>query len=158
MARSIRIIKYAWPYKKHIVIAIVLLFAQANFDLQVPNLLSDIVNTGIQQGGVQDPVPVAIRQTEMNRVMIFVNQSLYNLTLDSYTLKSNQSSDYTSLVKTYPVLQNESIYIRNKNITSATHDLIKPVFARALLDKAAIEQNKSNQTDLTKLSKTLEAD
>ena len=149
MARSIRIIKYAWPYKKHILIAIVLLSAQAYLDLQVPNLLSDIVNTGIQQGGVEDPVPIAIRQIEMDRTMIFVNQSYYNLTMDSYTLKTNQSSDYSSLVEKYPVLQNQSIYVLNPDVNTTVHDLLKPVLAKALLDKQAIEQINTNQTTLT---------
>ena len=42
---------------------IILLFAQANFDLALPDYLSRIVNYGIQQGGVENAVPIAIRQS-----------------------------------------------------------------------------------------------
>ena len=70
---SIRLLKYTKPYLGLIAIASILLFAQANFELALPDKLSDIVNTGIQQGGVENAVPVAIRESEMNIVLIFMN-------------------------------------------------------------------------------------
>ena len=48
---------YAKPYLPAIALAICLLFLRANADLALPDYLSNIVNVGIQQGGVEDPVP-----------------------------------------------------------------------------------------------------
>ena len=56
-----------------LIVSIALLFAQANFDLALPDYLSRIVNTGIQQGGVENAIPEAIRQSQMERVLIFID-------------------------------------------------------------------------------------
>ncbi len=50
----IRLAKYLKPYLPMILLAIVLLFVQANADLALPDYLSRIVNNGIQQGGVEN--------------------------------------------------------------------------------------------------------
>ncbi len=63
----LRLIKDLKPYLFSILLAIALLFVQANADLALPDYLSKIVNNGIQQGGVENAVPVAIRQSEMDK-------------------------------------------------------------------------------------------
>ncbi len=68
-----KLAKYTKPYLLMLIVSIALLFAQANLDLALPDYLSRIVNTGIQQGGVENAVPVAIRQSEMERVLIFID-------------------------------------------------------------------------------------
>jgi len=75
----IRLFKYLKPYILLILLAIALLFVQANADLALPDYMSKIVNNGIQQGGVENAVPQAIRQSEMNKLVIFMsadNQAL----------------------------------------------------------------------------------
>ncbi len=57
----LRLIKYLRPFALLLLLAIVLLFIQANADLALPDYLSRIVNIGIQQGGVENAVPLAIR-------------------------------------------------------------------------------------------------
>jgi ATP-binding cassette subfamily B protein len=70
----IRLAKYLKPYRGMILLTIVLLFAQANFDLALPDYLSDIVNVGIQQGGVENAVPAAIRQSQMDKLLLFMSE------------------------------------------------------------------------------------
>jgi ATP-binding cassette subfamily B protein len=96
-----------------ILLAIVLLFAQANFDLALPDYLSRIVNVGIQQGGVENAVPVAIRQSQMDRLLLFVAEEDQAAVLDAYTLVDRDSPDYESAVQDYPVLEKEPIYVLN---------------------------------------------
>ena len=81
-----------------LLIAIALLFVQANADLALPDYLSQIVNVGIQQGGVENAVPVAIRQSEMNKLVIFMKADEQKMVLADYTLVSNSSSDYGKYV------------------------------------------------------------
>ncbi len=69
----IRILKYLKPYLLLILIAVGLLFVQANADLALPDYMSKIVNNGIQQGGVENAVPKAIRQSEMDKLVIFLS-------------------------------------------------------------------------------------
>jgi len=135
----IKLAKYTKPYMLMILAAIVLLFAQANFDLALPDYLSRIVNTGIQQGGVENAVPMAIRQSEMNHLVMFMSAADKDSVLADYTLVNKDSSDYDTYVKEYPVLEKESIYILNK-IDQTEIDRINPIMAKPLLTVAGIEQ------------------
>ena len=135
----LKLAKYTKPYLVMLLLAIVLLFAQANFDLALPDYLSRIVNTGIQQGGVEDAVPVAIRASEMNRVVIFLGAADKASVLADYTLVDNTSPDYEKYVQEYPVLATEPVYVLNA-IDQAELDRINPIVARSLLAVSGIEQ------------------
>ena len=135
----LKLLKFAKPYWLLLVFAIALLFAQANFDLALPDYLSRIVNTGIQQGGVEDAVPQAIRQSEMNRVVLFLSAEDKDSVLADYTLIDKNSADYETYVEKYPILATESIYVLNE-IDQAEMDRINPIMAKALLAVSGIEQ------------------
>jgi len=122
-----------------LLLAIVLLFAQANFDLALPDYLSRIVNFGIQQSGVENAVPVAIRQSEMDRVVIFMSAADKASVLKDYTLVDKNSADYATYVKQYPALANQPVYVLNK-IDQAEIDRLNPVMAKGILAVSTIEQ------------------
>ncbi|MFZ5858808.1 MAG: ABC transporter ATP-binding protein [Chloroflexota bacterium] len=135
----LKLIKYVKPYWMMLTFSIVLIFAQANFDLALPDYLSRIVNTGIQQGGVEDAVPTAIRQSEMDRVVLFMSEADKESVLAAYTLVDASSSDYETYVEQYPVLETESIYVLNE-IEQAEKDRLNPIMAKALLAVSGIEK------------------
>ncbi len=110
MARLLRFLK---PYWWMIVLAIALLFLQANCDLALPDYMSRIVNVGIQQNGVASPIPQAIRQSEMNRVKLFMTEADAARMLASYSLVQQGAADYDKYVKDYPGLAKEPVYILN---------------------------------------------
>ena len=120
----LRLLKYLKPYTSYILISIALLFLQANADLALPDYMSKIVNIGIQQGGVENAVPVAIRKSEMDRLGIFMSPEEKALVLGNYTLSDKNSVDYTALVEKYPVIASESVYIRTE-INQAAIDELK---------------------------------
>src|SRR5215211_3315171 len=134
----LKLLKFAKPYWLMLVLSIALLFAQANFDLTLPDYLSRIVNTGIQQGGVEDAVPQAIRQSEMDRVVLFMSAQDKESVLADYTLVDRNSADYETYVEKYPVVKDEPIYVLN-NIDQAEMDRLNPIVARALLAVSGIE-------------------
>src|SRR5215218_5025593 len=134
-----KLLKFAKPYGLMLVLAIALLFAQANFDLTLPDYLSDIVNTGIQQGGVKDAVPQAIRASEMDHVVLFMSADDKDSVLVDYTLIDSNSADYETYVENYPALKDEPIYVLN-DIDQTEIDRIDHVMARALLAVSGIEQ------------------
>ena len=135
----LRLAKYLKPYTSMLLAAIVLLFAQANFDLALPDYLSRIVNNGIQQSGVENAVPVAIRQSEMDRVVIFMSAEDKASVLNDYTLIDQNSPDYGTYVKKYPALANQPVYVLN-NIDKTEIDRLNPIMAKALLAVSTIEQ------------------
>jgi len=105
-----RLLKYLKPYALLIILAIVFLFLRANADLALPDYLSNIVNVGIQQNGVEDAVPDAIRQETMDKLLLFVDAEDAQLVMDSYQLVDPDSVGWEDLLQDYPLLEG-SIYI-----------------------------------------------
>ena len=81
-----RLLKYLKPYTLLILLTIVLLFVLAFANLALPEYLSRIVNVGIQQSGVENAVAEAIRQSQMDKLLIFMSEEDQALVLDSYVL------------------------------------------------------------------------
>jgi ATP-binding cassette subfamily B multidrug efflux pump len=135
----IRILKYLKPYLWMILIAVGLLFVQANADLALPDYMSKIVNIGIQQGGVENAVPEAIRQSEMDKLVIFLSAPDKELVLGSYTLVDKTSPAYDKYLAEYPALADGPIYIRKPADAAETTKLI-PVMGKGFLVVASIDQ------------------
>ena len=51
-----------------------LLFVQAYCDLSLPDYTSRIVDTGIQQGGIESPLPETIRQSTLDALTLLMNE------------------------------------------------------------------------------------
>ena len=139
----LRLAKYLKPYTALLLGAIILLFAQANFDLALPDYLSRIVNNGIQQGGVENAVPVAIRQSEMDRVLLFMSAENKASVLNDYTLINQSSPDYETYIEEYPALANEPVYVLNE-VDKAEIERLNPIMAKSLLAVSTIEQVMEN--------------
>ena len=128
----LKLIKYFKPYLLLILITIGLLFAQAMADLALPNYMSDIVNVGIQQGGIENAVPSAIRSTEMDKLVVFMSPEENARVLADYVLIDSSSTDYDKYLKTYPALANESIYVL-KDLSEEELTALSPITGKSLL-------------------------
>jgi len=134
----LRLAKYLKPYLLMILVAVVLLFIQANSDLALPDYMSRIVNNGIQQGGVENAVPTAIRASQMDRLVTFLSASDQSLVLDHYQRVDPSSADYDRYVQEYPALASEPVYV----LKSSTQEVIaqlNPVMGRGLLVVSGLE-------------------
>ncbi len=112
----LKLIKQLKPFTWLIVAIFVLLFGQAMSDLSLPGYMADIVNVGIQQHGIENTVPQAIRASEFDKVTLFMTDSEKTLVTSDYILLDKQTlsaADYASYVKTYPDLANEPLYKLN---------------------------------------------
>ena len=76
--------KYAAAQWKSMLAIIIILFVQAYCDLSLPAYTSDIVNVGIQQGGIEDQIPETISVEEMDRLLLFVPQDDQQTVTDAY--------------------------------------------------------------------------
>jgi len=136
----LRLIKHLRPFFPLILLAIALLFIQANADLALPDYLSRIVNVGIQQGGVESAVPLAIRQGEMNRLILFMIDADKADVLAQYSLVDSSSPDYAIYLADYPVLAEEPVYVLSPGVDKAVIDRLNPVMGKALLTVSGIEK------------------
>ena len=66
---------YLKPFAALVLACILLLFGQAMCDLTLPNLMSDIVNTGIQLGGVDEAAPAVLNQQAVDLLTLFMNDA-----------------------------------------------------------------------------------
>ncbi len=139
-----RLAKYLKPYLAMILLAVVLLFVQANCDLALPDYLSRIVNTGIQQSGVENALPVAIRQSTMERLLLFLDDADKEALLSAYMLVSRDIDsapfDLTALAQTYPALEAEPLYIAMDSMDEALVERLNPAMSKAWMVVSAIEQ------------------
>ena len=136
-----KLLRYLKPFAGSIVIAIMLLFVQAISDLSLPSYMSNIVNIGIQQKGIEDAVPKAIKSSEFNKLLLFINNDEKKLLQDNYNLISKEElsdEDYAKYIKKYPELANEEIYelnTKNKEVKEQLNDILgRPILITSLFE------------------------
>lgn len=92
---------YLKPFAALVLACILLLFGQAMCDLTLPNLMSDIVNTGIQLGGVDEAAPAVLNQQAVDLLTLFMNDAEAGTFKSAYTPVEHGSDEETKLAKTY---------------------------------------------------------
>ncbi|RGK38226.1 ABC transporter ATP-binding protein [[Ruminococcus] lactaris] len=109
--------QYAASYWKAMIAIVLILFIQAYCDLSLPAYTSDIVNVGIQQGGIEDEIPEQIAQEEMDKLLLFVSEEdgqkvmdVYeedttSYEKDAYVLKKSVSEDEEQMKEVQDILK-----------------------------------------------------
>ena len=136
-----KLLKYLRPFAGSIVIAIMLLFVQAISDLSLPSYMSNIVNIGIQQKGIEDAVPKAIKSSELNKLLLFTNSDDKKVVEDNYKLIRKEElsdDDYEKYIKQYPELANEDIYVldtKSKDVKRKLNEILgRPMLITSLFE------------------------
>ena len=96
--------RYLKPYIALFLGAIILLFGQALLELTLPNYMSDIVNVGLQQGGITYSEPEAIDAQSMQLMQLFMSEE-DRATIDGVYTQLSEGEQLTELQKTFPKLQ-----------------------------------------------------
>lgn len=134
----LKLLKYFKPYIWLILITIALLFGQAMADLALPNYMADIVNIGIQQGGVENAVPQAIRASQMDRMLLFMTPGEKATVQAAYTLVTDDSSEIENYIEEYPILADEPIYVLN-NVDKTVIDSLNSITGKSILVVSMLE-------------------
>lgn len=136
-----KLLKYLRPFAGAIIVAIMLLFVQAISDLSLPSYMSNIVNIGIQQKGIEDAVPKAIKSSELNKLLLFTNSDDKKVVEDNYKLIRKEelsNDDYEKYIKQYPELANEDIYVldtKSKDVKRKLNEILgKPMLITSLFE------------------------
>ncbi len=124
----IRIIKHLCKYWYSVLIVIALLFAQAACDLSLPEYTSRIVNTGIQEGGIEDNVPEAMSVDTFNHALLFLEEEDARVVEDHYQLITSEDATEEQL-DTYPELKKEAIYLL-EDIDQDTRDELNQILQK----------------------------
>ncbi|MDF2558409.1 MAG: ABC-type multidrug transport system, ATPase and permease component [Bacillales bacterium] len=137
----LKLTKFAKPFLFGIIVIFVLLFVQAMTDLALPDYTSKIVNNGIQQGGIENASPAAIRVSEMELLKLFMTDVQKNEVMKSYKLLDKNkltSNDYNEYKKDYPVLTKEPIYIL-KNVSDVSIKKLNKIFREKMMIVSGIK-------------------
>lgn len=113
----IKIFKYVKDSWISILALVLLLAGQAICDLSLPDYTSKIVNVGISQGGIEETAYQAIRESEMEKILLFLSDTEKENVLKYYTLLSKETLSEKELkekTEKYPSLSTENIYERKK--------------------------------------------
>lgn len=138
----LKIFKHLKPFVGSVIFAIMLLFVQAISDLSLPDYMSNIVNVGIQQGGIEKAVPEVIQSSELDKLFLFIDEDDKEIVKENYKLLDKESllsDEYDKLFKKYPSLRNHEIYkldTTDKEIIEA----LNSIFAKPMLLVYMIEE------------------
>lgn len=91
--------RYAAAQWKSVLAIVVILIIQAYCDLSLPAYTSDIVNVGIQQGGIEDRIPRAVAKEEMDRLLLFVPADEAQTVVDSYETDESSYEETAYVLK-----------------------------------------------------------
>ena len=129
----LKLLKFLRKTLPSVIAIILLLCVQAAADLTLPDYTSKVVNVGIQQSGIENSTPDAIRKTSMDNLLIFIKEDKSILECYTYLSKNNLSNEeYNEYVKIYPALENEDIYIKNK-LDKNEENMLKNVMSKPMM-------------------------
>ena len=120
------------PLKKMILclfLTVLLLVVQAICELNLPSYTSNIINIGIGNKGIESMFPMVLREQEMSKILVNVNEKDEKKVLDSYNLISLANiskKEYLTYKEKYPIIDNENIYLYNnkEDISNVMGDAI----------------------------------
>ena len=136
MLKAFRYLKTYWI---SVVAVIVLVFAQVQAQLAVPDHMSKIITYGIQYGGITESIPSAMSEETYNHLQIFMDEESKTILEDNYVQVSQGDTSYT---KKYPLVEKEDIYILKDHPDSSLEDAIKkPLLMTSLLENEEILKN-----------------
>lgn len=123
-----KLLKYLKPYAATVAVIIGILVVQAYCDLSLPTYTSDIVNVGIQQGGIDDKIPEALTAEEMEKLLLFTGEEDAETVKEAYSLKEDGAGyDYEG-----------SVYVLSKEVSEDEEKVLslaeimgKPMFLTA---------------------------
>ena len=119
-----------------VIVIVILLCVQATTDLALPTYTSKIVNTGIQQGGIENSAPEYIAKSQMDNLLKFTNDD--EKILNDYEIISEDSKHYEKDVKDYPEIANQEVY-KIKDISDEEQDSLNQAIAKPLLALSSLE-------------------
>lgn len=139
----LRIRRYLKPFLLMFAASVILLFIQANLDLALPDLLSRIVNNGVQLNGVDSPVATALSQETLDHLTLFLGDEDAAAVRAAYSLVDPGSPDYQQYLETYPALADGPIYVLN-DLDQEEIDRLSGPMAKGLVVLSALQQAMDN--------------
>ncbi len=135
--------KYLKVYWLTILVVLGLLYYQTTADLKLPELMSNIVNTGITRQGIEDATIDVVRESKLEHLFLFMSEDDKTFITQNYELVLVGNSEY---LDDYPILETESVYILNLQDGVSREDiatvLAKPLLITYGIDSGVVDTSK----------------
>lgn len=138
-----KILKYLKPYWFSILLAFGLLFGQATCELTMPDYMQNIVNTGIQNSGIESGVYQQISEKTLNSFLMFATDSEKDLITSSYKLVESASAS-KDLKSEIPALKKENVYLL-KDISESKKESLQDCLTLLQMTVMEVSQAASKQ-------------
>jgi len=130
----VKLLKYLKGFKIAIISLVLVLGVRVVAELALPTYTSNIVDTGIQQSGIEDAVPSKISEKSLNTLELFMSDDEIKQVTENYTKDGN-------------------IYILN-NVSDETRMKLNNIFKETM---TVVLGAKSNNTDLNQVAQGVQA-
>ena len=142
-----KLFKFLKPYTAAVAAIICILVVQAYCDLSLPTYTSDIVNVGIQQGGIDETVPDTISKKDLNHLLLLVPSDRQKTVKNAYT-ESVEKYDYNGTVMELKASVKED----KKKVDRLSEILGKPMLMAAGFDSGSDMTQKIEEQMRTQMS------
>lgn len=144
--------RYLKPYLGLLLVGVALLFGQAMLELTLPNYMSDIVNVGLQQGGITQAAPEVIDSDAMAMMQMFMSEEDKALVNAAYEPLSERE-DAADLKESYPNAGDEDLALAadpengvNEAFNRAAYALVSMMEELAPADSATQSEEQASGT------------
>lgn len=142
-----KLFKFLKPYAAAVAAIICILVVQAYCDLSLPTYTSDIVNVGIQQGGIDEALPDTISKKDLNHLLLLVPSDRQKIVKNAYT-ESVEKYDYNDTVMELKASVKED----KKKVDRLSEILGKPMLMAAGFDSGSEMTQKIEEQMRTQMS------
>ena len=142
-----KLFKFLKPYAAAVAAIICILVVQAYCDLSLPTYTSDIVNVGIQQGGIDEALPDTISKKDLNHLLLLVPSDRQKIVKNAYT-ESVGKYDYNGTVMELKASVKED----KKKVDRLSEILGKPMLMAAGFDSGSEMTQKIEEQMRTQMS------
>ena len=142
-----KLFKFLKPYAAAVAAIICILVVQAYCDLSLPTYTSDIVNVGIQQGGIDEALPDTISKKDLNHLLLLVPSDIQKIVKNAYT-ESVEKYDYNGTVMELKASVKED----KKKVDRLSEILGKPMLMAAGFDSGSDMTKKIEEQMRTQMS------
>lgn len=138
----IRLLRYLKPFRLTIVLIIALLFGQAWAELELPAYMQDIVDTGLQNNGIESDVYHFISKDHLEQELVFATAKQKQTILDAYTLiEPNEASEGQK--EEVPALKEKPVYFLDPKISKEEREQLREAWNRIGLCALFVSQSKT---------------
>ena len=142
-----KLFKFLKPYAAAVAAIICILVVQAYCDLSLPTYTSDIVNIGVQQGGIDEALPDTISKKDLNHLLLLVPSDRQKIVKNAYT-ESVEKYDYNGTVMELKASVKED----EKKMDRLSEILGKPMLMAAGFDSGSDMTQKIEEQMRTQMS------